>query len=83
MGKKINSFKSEDTLVEKKLRGQGIFSKLYEMLLAHAGEVLVWGLTDKKEIFERVNMPSSQRLTIAISVNKPSLIPEKKVFIDS
>ncbi len=77
-GMLVNTFKSEDTLVEKDLRGKGIFSKLYEMVHAHAGDTMVWGLTDKKEILERVKMPSSERLTIAISVKRPSLVSDKK-----
>jgi len=77
-GELVNTFKSEDTLVEKKLRGKGIFSNLYKMLHTYSGESLVWGLTDKKAILERVNMPSSERLTISISVKKPSLIFDNK-----
>jgi len=77
-GRLIHTFKSEDTLVDKNLRGKGIFSKLYEMVHAHAGDKLVWGMTDKKEILERVNMPSSERLTIAISVKRPSIVPDRK-----
>lgn len=77
-GIQIDTYKSEDTLVEKSLRGKGIFTKLYEMLHDYAGEKLVWGLTDKKEILERVNMPSSERLTISISVKRPALVSEKK-----
>lgn len=77
-GRRVLTYKSEDTLVEKSLRGKGIFSKLYEMVHTYAGEMLVWGMTDKKEILERVNMPSSERLTIVISVKKPSLIGDKK-----
>lgn len=77
-GKLIQTYKSEDTLVEKSLRGKGIFSILYKMLHDRSGDYLVWGLTDKKEILERVNMPSSERLTIAISVRKPSLISDSK-----
>jgi GNAT superfamily N-acetyltransferase len=79
-GELVHTFKSEDTLVEKKLRGHGIFSKLYEMVHAYAGDTLVWGMTDKKEILEHVKMPSSERLTIAISVKRPSLIFDKKGF---
>jgi len=77
-GKSIETYKSEDTLVDKELRGKGIFSKLYEMVHAHAEDKLVWGLTDKKEILERVKMPSSERLTIAVSVKRPSIMPDRK-----
>ena len=76
--KLIHTYKSEDTLVEQSFRGKGVFSKLYKMVHDYAGETLVWGLTDKKEILERVNMPSSERLTISISVKKPSLVSDKK-----
>lgn len=72
-GSPVKTYKSEDTLVEQNLRGKGIFSRLYEMVHAYAGETLVWGLTDKKEILERVNMPSSAQLTIVVSVKKPLL----------
>ena len=41
---------------------------------AYADGRLVWGLTDKKEILTRVNMPSSERLTIAVSVKKPGIV---------
>jgi len=77
-GKRVETYKSEDTLVEKTFRGKRIFSKLYEMLHNYAGDNLVWGLTDKKEILERVNMPSSERLTISVSVKKPALVSDKK-----
>ncbi len=74
----LNTFKSEDTLVEKSLRGKGILSKLYEMVHAHAKDKLVWGLTDKREILKRVKMPSSEKLTISISVKRPALVSDKK-----
>ena len=77
-GELISTFKSEDTLVDKNLRGKGIFSNLYEMVHAHANGKMIWGLTDKKDILEHVNMPSSRRLTIAISVKRPSIVPDKK-----
>jgi GNAT superfamily N-acetyltransferase len=79
-GKLFHTFKSEDTLVDKKFRGKGIFSRLYEMVHAHAADTLVWGLTDKKEILTHVAMPSSERLTIAVSVKKPSLDYNKNGF---
>ncbi|MEM9549404.1 MAG: GNAT family N-acetyltransferase [Bacteroidota bacterium] len=77
-GQVIHTYKSEDTLVEKGMRGKGVFSKLYEMVHAHADSTLVWGLTDKKEILERVKMPSSERLTIAISVKRPTIASDKR-----
>jgi GNAT superfamily N-acetyltransferase len=70
-GEILKTFKSEDTLVDKSFRGKGIFYKLYEMVHAHAGKTLVWGLTDKQKIFTRVSMPSSERMTIITSVNRP------------
>ena len=79
-GKVVHTYKSEDTLVDKKFRGKGIFSKLYEMVHTHANETLVWGLTDKKEILTHVAMPSSERLTIVVSVKKPSLDYSKNGF---
>ena len=76
-GVKTLTFKSEDSLIKKELRGKGIFSKLYEMVHDYADGRLVWGLTDKKEILERLKMPSSERLTIAVSVKKPGLVKDK------
>jgi len=77
-GKRINTYKSEDTLVNKDLRGQGIFSKLYDMVHAYAKNTLVWGLTDKKSILERVDMPSSERLTISVAVKRPLWVADRQ-----
>ena len=79
-GKSLLTYKSEDSLVESDLRGRGIYSQLYKMVheYADAEDKMVWGLTDKKKILVHVNMPSTHRLAIAISVNKPSLASDKK-----
>lgn len=77
-GEPIKTYKSEDTLVDKKYRGIGIFSRLYDMVHEYAGETMVWGLTDKNVILERVKMPSSSRLTIALSVRRPTIVYDKK-----
>lgn len=72
-GELIDTYKSEDSLVAKNMRGKGIYSRLYQMVHEYVGDKLIWGLTDKKEILEHVNMPSSERLTIAVAVKRPSL----------
>lgn len=76
-GKTIQTYKSEDSLVAYEYRGKGIYSQLYRMVHAYAKDKLVWGLTDKNKILTNVGMPSSERLTIAVSVQKPTFNLEK------
>lgn len=56
-GGDILTAKSEETLVDPNVRGEGLFQKMYEPLIAHAlshGVRAVWGFTPASKAFEGV-----------------------------
>jgi len=68
--KLVTTYKSEDSLVDARHRGKGIFSSLYKMVHVAVGNKLVWGFTDKKSVFERVGMPAETDLEIHYSIHR-------------
>jgi GNAT superfamily N-acetyltransferase len=53
----ILTAKSEETLVDPSMRGQGVFQKMYEPLMAYAlshGVKAVWGFTPARKAFEGI-----------------------------
>ncbi len=65
----INTYKSEDSLINKNYRGKGVYKTLYKMVFEYIDGDLIWGLTDKKQILERTGLPSQYRFILAASVN--------------
>lgn len=56
--------KSEETLVDPSMRGQGVFQKMYEPLMAYAleqGVKAVWGFTPARKAFEGIGFSVPDR----------------------
>lgn len=73
--KEISSAKSEETLVKKEYRGQGIFERLYDKCFELANEreiALIWGFTNAKKPFIKCGFQVPGRLRHLALILNPS-----------
>ncbi|MEE9439802.1 MAG: GNAT family N-acetyltransferase [Saprospiraceae bacterium] len=80
-GKEVKTYKSEDALVEKQHRKKGIFKNLYHYVFQYIGIHHLWSFTDKKNIFEKIGRPHSNRFESAVAVGRlvnPSMFNNKR-----